>query len=70
VNTKLRKILISLKVQDSLLECVKTYEKTVQFVYEYMCIVHEKAAALPGIHNSLWSCLLRRFHSSVNHPEK
>ncbi|CAB4009949.1 Hypothetical predicted protein, partial [Paramuricea clavata] len=35
------------EVQDSLLECVKTYEKTVQFVYEYMCIVHEKAAALP-----------------------
>ena len=40
--------MIYLKVQDSLLECIKTYEKTEQFVYEYMCIIHEKAAALPG----------------------
>lgn len=42
-------VIIYLKVQDSLLDCIKTYEKTEQFVYEYMCIIHEKAAALPGI---------------------
>lgn len=35
------------EVQDSLLNCLKTYDKNVQFVYEYVCIVHEKATALP-----------------------
>lgn len=35
------------EVQDSLLGCLKAYDKTVQFVHEYICIVQEKAATLP-----------------------
>ena len=43
-------MLFLLQVQDFLEESVKTYTKAVQFVYEYMCIVQEKTAALPGKH--------------------
>ena len=48
-------------MQDSLLECIKTFEKTVQFVFEYMCIIHEKAAALPGTKTK------ENFHLATKH---